>query len=148
MTATDLDLRRAGTEESRAMDLQLPPRVDSPARARQFVDHVLGGRCPASVTEATALLVSELVTNAVRHAGTDLTLTLVTTRDGVRVEVRDHSAQMPQLARPTAGSGRGLMLVERIAHRWGMQREGGGKVVWCELTPRSTEDAFSGMTAR
>ena len=126
------------------MQLELPAHAESPARARQFVERTLVDRCPPGLMEAAALLASELVTNAVRHAHTDLTLSLETSRDGVRLEVHDDSPEMPELQRdPSAGSGRGLLLVERIAQAWGTTPCPGGKTVWAELTPRATEAAFA-----
>lgn len=126
------------------MQLELPPQAESPARARQFVERVLVDRCPPGLIEAAALLASELVTNSVRHARTALTLSVETSGAGIRLEVRDGSSHMPELRRdPLAGSGRGLMLVERIASSWGVTPWAGGKTVWVELTPRATGDAFA-----
>jgi two-component sensor histidine kinase len=131
------------------MELELPPQAESPARARQFVERALTDRCPPRIMEAAALLASELVTNAVRHARTELTISIDTSRDGVRLEVHDDSPRMPELQRdPSAGSGRGLLLVERIAESWGATPCFGGKTVWVELTPRATEIAFAPSRAR
>ena len=124
--------------------LELPPQADSPARARQYVERVLAHRCPPAIVEAASLLVSELVTNAVRHAGTTLTLKITSGRDKVRIEVRDHSERMPEMRVPRSGaSGRGLLLVDRIAQSWGTQPEPDGKTVWLELNPQQIEEEFS-----
>jgi anti-sigma regulatory factor (Ser/Thr protein kinase) len=82
------------------------------------------------------LLVSELVTNAVRHAGSTLTVAVAIGRAAVRVEVRDRSPRLPALRESTGGDdewGRGLVLVDALASRWGAERLPSGKRVWFEL---------------
>nr|WP_240929860.1 ATP-binding protein [Streptomyces coryli] len=94
--------------------------------------------------EVLILIISELVTNAVVHTGCSAELRLhlpeLPGRQGtgagtVRVEVVDTSARAPQ-PRHAAGMethGRGLDLVDGLADRWGWQREGAGKRIWCEV---------------
>lgn len=83
-----------------------------------------------------ALVVGELVTNAVLHGGGCTGVGLEPTGDGIRIEVRDASRLPPLLGRPTEGSltGRGLRLVDSVSARWGADAERSGKVVWAELT--------------
>ncbi|HEY2791891.1 MAG TPA: SpoIIE family protein phosphatase [Micromonosporaceae bacterium] len=85
------------------------------------------------------LLVTELVTNAVLHAGSDISLTVEAEETRLTVVVRDgNRGDLPEPGRigsPMATSGRGLMLVDRIAHRWGTTHEADGKLVWFELRP-------------
>jgi anti-sigma regulatory factor (Ser/Thr protein kinase) len=89
-----------------------------------------------------ALLVSELVTNSVRHggAGEDDVLELAAFREGerLRVEVTDWGPGFDGDARPRlptdAEGGWGLVLVERLADRWGVERDGDATVVWFELS--------------
>ena len=127
------------------LKMDLPPRPDSPARARRCVEQALVERCPRPLVDAAALLATELVTNAVRHAHTDMTLVIDTSRDGVRLEVCDGSPAMPAMRQPSSGAnGRGLVLVDRIAEAWGADRREDGKSVWVELTPEATESAFTG----
>src|SRR5206468_2951238 len=85
---------------------------------------------------AAELLVSELVTNAVLHARTDLTVAVERRGENVRVSVSDGSARQPRLRHHSveAGTGRGLLLVERMARRWGVEPAGTGKVVWFEVS--------------
>ena len=81
----------------------------------------------------TELIVSELVTNAVRHAGGPVGLRLI--RDETLVcEVSDPSETQPHLrrARPTDEGGRGLFLVAQLAHRWGSRYTAHGKTIWTE----------------
>ena len=81
------------------------------------------------------LLTSELVTNAVLHAGTDLVVELCLRNGIVRVEVQDHSAKLPKTLHYGANeqTGRGLALVERAALAWGVQPQSTGKTVWFEV---------------
>jgi hypothetical protein len=85
------------------------------------------------------LVVSELVTNAVRYAQGPIGLRLVL-EDGLVCEVFDDSAALPRLRYPGTEDerGRGLQVVSQLAQRWGARRTPSGKVVWCELPlPRS-----------
>ena len=81
----------------------------------------------------TELLVSELVTNALRYSPGAVTLRLV--REGALVcEVGDNSAALPRLRQASRDdeNGRGLQVVSQFASRWGARRTSTGKVVWCE----------------
>ncbi|MER6703482.1 ATP-binding protein [Streptomyces fumanus] len=91
-----------------------------------------------SVDDMAALLVSELVTNALRHATGPIGVRLVRPRpqDGVlRVEVSDTLPDPPRAraARPEDESGRGLRLLACAARRWGTRPADPGKTVWFEL---------------
>ena len=87
------------------------------------------------------LVLSELVTNAMLHGGGCTGVEIMSTGNGLRVEVRDGSRLPPILGRPSDESltGRGLRLVARLAESWGAEFEGEGKVVWAEVTGRSTQ---------
>jgi anti-sigma regulatory factor (Ser/Thr protein kinase) len=115
--------------------LALRPAPSSAASARHFVERTLGGWGCAAFVEAARLLVSELVTNAVLHARTDITVVLRMTADGVRVEVHDGSQVAPVVRHyeDEAMTGRGLALVDELASKWGVDRDTGGKAVWFEL---------------
>lgn len=78
------------------------------------------------------LVASELVTNAVLHAGTDITVRVVEQGQDLRVEVADGSAEVPglRIPSPAARSGRGLLIVEHFSERWGVEPTASGKVVW------------------
>ncbi|MER6085905.1 SpoIIE family protein phosphatase, partial [Streptomyces sp. NPDC001833] len=81
----------------------------------------------------TELIVSELVTNAIRYAEPPIRLRLL--RDARLIcEVADASSTAPRLrhARSTDEGGRGLFLVAQLAHRWGARYTGEGKIIWAE----------------
>ncbi|MDQ1614441.1 MAG: hypothetical protein QOJ60_380 [Actinomycetota bacterium] len=88
------------------------------------------------VVEVIVLLVSELVTNAVRHAHAPIRLTLMTTADDVRVEVVDGDASRIPVLQETGldqPGGRGLRLVDALARSWGVSADDAGKCVWFEV---------------
>ena len=113
----------------------LRPTVQSPALARAYCDGVLES-CGQDERSADArLLVSELVTNAVLHAGTEIEVNVVVRFDAIRIEVTDLGVDLPQRwVHEDDTSGRGLPIVEALACTWGVVELGGGKTVWCELT--------------
>ncbi|WP_407840288.1 ATP-binding protein [Streptomyces sp. DSM 116496] len=82
------------------------------------------------------LLVSEVVANACMHAGGPSSLLLRRTAGGLRIEVTDASPVAPAVRRPSDPArpgGHGLVIVERLARKWGSEPVGGGKCVWVEL---------------
>ena len=115
--------------------LQLPAAAASVPLARRHVAAVVEQLDLGDFADTAALVVSELVTNAVRHAGTELQLTVVADGDVVRIEVEDGSATLPQsrISGLYDAGGRGLPLVEALADRWGSESTSTGKLVWAEL---------------
>ncbi|OQR61784.1 serine/threonine protein phosphatase [Streptomyces maremycinicus] len=112
----------------------LEPEDAAPGRARRLARRALSRWGMEDMTDSVELLVSEVVTNAVRYASRPVTLRLLRT-DVLRCEVGDDVPQLPRLrqARATDEGGRGLYLVNRLARRWGATRLSTGKVVWFEL---------------
>ncbi|KOG32975.1 SpoIIE family protein phosphatase [Streptomyces resistomycificus] len=112
----------------------LEPEDAAPGRARRLARRALSRWGMEELTDSVELLVSEVVTNAVRYASRPITLRLLRT-DVLRCEVGDDVPQLPRLrqARATDEGGRGLYLVNRLARRWGATRLSTGKVVWFEL---------------
>ncbi|WP_217164848.1 SpoIIE family protein phosphatase [Streptomyces sp. AC512_CC834] len=112
----------------------LEPEDAAPGRARRLARRALARWGMEDLTDSVELLVSEVVTNAVRYATKPVTLRLLRT-DVLRCEVGDDVPQLPRLrqARATDEGGRGLYLVNRLARRWGATRLSTGKVVWFEL---------------
>lgn len=85
--------------------------------------------------DAAVLLVSELVANAVLHARTPIGVVVRRNDHGLRIEVHDGERRAPARKHYSsmATTGRGLVLVERLARDWGVATEQGGKSVWFEL---------------
>jgi len=103
-------------------------------RARALTREQLARWGLEGVSDLTELLVSELVTNALRVASHEVSLRLM--RVGkLLVEVSDDDHNLPQLRRADADDeeGRGLALVSNLSRRWGTSRKAVGKVVWFEL---------------
>jgi len=83
------------------------------------------------------LVTSELATNAIRHGGGGFELTLSRRESEVLVEVRDRVTARPVVKQPAARSpsGRGLRIVDHLAHSWGVRiLPGEGKVVWASVS--------------
>ncbi|MFJ5738396.1 SpoIIE family protein phosphatase [Streptomyces microflavus] len=116
----------------------LEPEDAAPGRARRLARRALSRWGLDEMSDEVELLVSEVVTNAVRYAERPVTLRLLRT-DILRCEVGDDSPQLPRQrrARETDEGGRGLFLVNRLARRWGATRLSTGKVVWFEMATRS-----------
>lgn len=121
--------------------LPLPADLRSPATARSVVRTVAAAAQLTEVLDEALLLTTELVTNAVVHAGTDLTVEITADGDGLTITVLD------TLAGPLVGPGnatlddergRGLLLVDRLASRWGTIHHPAGKGVWFRLDRRGT----------
>lgn len=102
--------------------------------AREFVADALVGGGFGGNTDTVLLLVSELATNAVRHAATPFEITVDVQGGGVRVAVIDDDVDhLPQVRHPTPEdtNGRGLLIVDELAVRWGSDEIGAGsKAVW------------------
>ncbi|MFJ6212763.1 SpoIIE family protein phosphatase [Streptomyces sp. NPDC092296] len=115
-------------------DWQLPPEPTSVSRARELAIGWLLARGLDDLVDTTELLVSELVTNALRHGRGEIRLRLL--RDTTVVcEVWDDGYAQPRQrrAQETDEGGRGLQLVSLLAERWGSRRTPKGKIVWFEL---------------
>ena len=112
----------------------LEPEDAAPGRARKLARRALSRWGLEEMSDSVELLISEVVTNAVRYASRPVTLRLLRT-DVLRCEVGDDVPQLPRLrqARATDEGGRGLYLVNKLARRWGATRLSTGKVVWFEL---------------
>ena len=121
--------------------LDLSPYPASVGEARRFTVETLRGWGREDLTTSGALLVTELVTNAILHARTMVQVILERRDDSVRVEVRDGSPVRPALRNHglDATTGRGLALVSKLAQSWGVDVSSAGKVVWAQLTEERDE---------
>ncbi len=112
-------------------NLPADPAVVADARARAARQLAAWGL--EEITFTTELLVSELVTNAIRHAHEPIQLRIIL--DGMLTcEVSDGSSSAPQLRRADRydEDGRGLMLVAQLAERWGTRHTATGKIIWAQ----------------
>ena len=119
--------------------LDADPR--SPGAARRFVATTLEDWGAGNLTEVVTLLVSELVTNSVVHAASEVDVLVQLTPEVARVEVSDRSEGAPVVRDPYEDdeSGRGLGIVESVSRAWGVRpRSGGGKTIWFEVARNDT----------
>ncbi|MFE1308361.1 SpoIIE family protein phosphatase [Streptomyces sp. NPDC058755] len=113
-----------------------PERI---AEARRHLRELLHDWASGEQVDSAVLLVSEMVTNVLVHTDADsLLLAEVTGEPGerrLRVEVTDAGDDLPHRRHPgeLASSGRGLLLIELLAHAWGVDPRGEGKSIWFEL---------------
>ena len=103
--------------------------------ARQMLRGALLRSGGEQLIDAATLVLSEVVTNAFVHAGTDVRVHLWSTDEAVRVEVEDGASHVPTHRRyaETAGTGRGLQLLDAMTDRWGTVERPTGKTVWFEI---------------
>jgi anti-sigma regulatory factor (Ser/Thr protein kinase) len=126
--------------------LDLPPEPRSATRARTAARDYLQSSCPPEAIDTAALLVTELVTNAVLHARTPIVVVIESSPGLVFLAVNDGSGAEP-IAREygiDAATGRGIKLVRELSTRWGVERSGRGKRVWCEIAFPTPVEASAG----
>lgn len=135
MPFTDLARRRRVPTRSQVV----AARPEAFAEARRFVREAVAGSAPTQVLHDSILLTSELVTNAVRHAGrsADDPVEIIVSIDArtLRVTVRDRGSGFdPTEVRDRSDDGGwGLDLVRRLSSRWGVEPRPGGTDVWFEV---------------
>ena len=116
--------------------LDLEPVLGAARRARELVTEACARwDCPELAGPACIVL-TEMVNNVVAHAQTPMTVMLARQDDRMSVAVRDHSATIPRFTgpvAPTSYGGRGLLLIDSVASRWGNLKLDHGKVVWALL---------------
>jgi anti-sigma regulatory factor (Ser/Thr protein kinase) len=126
--------RTCALDEGRVASWDLPSDPAAVAGARDEVSRRLAEWGLHEVSYTAELVVSELVTNAIRYGGPPIQLRLI--RDNVLIcEVSDGSSTTPRMrrARIFDEGGRGLMLVAQFAERWGTRHMPGGKSIWAEI---------------
>jgi PAS domain S-box-containing protein len=135
------------TERAGSVERRLPPAPSSVGAARDIVREFLDSSGREDLVEPATLLVSEVVTNAILHAGTEIDVRVALDDSGLRVEVGDGSEHLPTRRRyaRTAGTGRGLVLLEEMVDDWGVTRHVDGKTVWFHL---ATSGPVDGPVAR
>lgn len=126
------------------LHIRLPPRIEAAAAARHFLS-ALEPFTDEDVLDNTQLIVSELVTNSVRHAGLGeddyISLTVDAEPDHVMGSVTDpgpgFSAGRPEPPHPESVGGWGLFIVKEVAQRWGVDHSGSATTVWFEVDAAS-----------
>lgn len=115
------------------LSLRLPGSPEAAAKARRGLAKLRGDLDPP-LMETLRLLVTELVTNSVRHTGADtVMLKVLVGRSAVWTEVTDAGPGFDPEGAGSDRTGWGLFMVERLAHRWGVNQDAEGTKVWFEL---------------
>ena len=115
------------------LSIRLAGDHDAAAKARRALSKLRGDLDPP-LMETMRLLVTELVTNSVKHTSAEtVVLKVLVGRAAVWTEVTDEGPGFDPPKARRDHSGWGLFLVERLAHRWGVNRESGSTRVWFEL---------------
>lgn len=124
----------------------LPADAASAGRARRLVATAIAASGHEELVDLGTLLVSEVVTNSVLHAGTEMRLTCRPSGAGIRVEVFDRSSLVPTIRHydADATTGRGLGLVSALATSWGVDCEDDGKTLWFELDGGAGDEGSPG----
>jgi hypothetical protein len=118
------------------LTLALDPIVGAARRSRELVTEACGRWDRPELAGPACIVVTEMVNNVVAHAHTPMTVLLARHGDAMRVAVRDESPVVPQFSgpvAPTSYGGRGLLLIDAVAARWGNLALDDGKVVWAVL---------------
>ena len=123
------------------MHIHLPPLPTSPAIARSLVAYACDSWRLGDLADRARLIMSEVVSNAVLHARTDLDVTVLLRHNYLIIQVRDRSLDEPRPPEvdpdsPYAEHGRGLRLVDTLATSWGSSVGEHGKTVWVSLRHR------------
>lgn len=132
-----------GSEVRPLIDMKLPAQPTAASEARQSLS-VLANDIPEETYEDIRILVTELVTNSVRHSGVSsdeaVTVGVWTDPSCLRVEVGDAGKGFDKVVKPFTSDqcgGWGLQIVDRLSDRWGVQRPNGrGSTVWFEIDLR------------
>jgi serine phosphatase RsbU (regulator of sigma subunit)/anti-sigma regulatory factor (Ser/Thr protein kinase) len=132
---------------NRSAAWRLPGEPRRVAECRRLVRETLRGWDLGALTETVELLVSELVTNAIQHAGGEIRLRLQRDDGSLLCEVCDHTRTPPELREQsaTAEHGRGILLVNALSRKWGHRRTAAGKIVWFTLDQDSEAARYQGM---
>jgi serine phosphatase RsbU (regulator of sigma subunit)/anti-sigma regulatory factor (Ser/Thr protein kinase) len=131
--------------EDHRVCFQLEPELPTVRLARSLIRDPLKRWGLEDLIDSSELLVSELVTNAIKYANGEVMLRLILEPDTLVCEVHDSSPALPRVLQvdKDAENGRGLHVVSQVASRWGARRTTGGKVVWCEqLVPAEVAEAM------
>ena len=121
--------------KARAMGI-FPRQAESVAQARAWLSEFLAAqRVPLPVRDDAVLIMSELVTNALRHGLGEIVTRTSISDGGLHLSVTDSGRELPALqpVDPERIGGVGLQIVARLASQWGIAPFPGGKTVWASL---------------
>jgi hypothetical protein len=134
-------------QHPRRAGLDLAPTAQAPRQARDFFTATCGMWDALRFEEVGNLAVSELVTNAVQHAGTAVRMDLTLFDSVLAIAVHDAGPGRPVIGTPAGRTigGRGLAIVAKLSETWGVEDDRGapGKTVWCRI--RVEPDGRAGM---
>lgn len=116
------------------------PHPSSARATRRFVADGLESVDDEELRAVAVLMVSELASNSIRHARNQYTVDVEVTAREVRIEVSDDGPGMPERRDPSPDelTGRGLMIIDNLAHRWGVRRRRNETAVWFTLRREDT----------
>jgi anti-sigma regulatory factor (Ser/Thr protein kinase) len=118
------------------MERLFPPEPDSSRASRRFVHDALETWGCRELNDVAQLLTTELVTNVVMHARTDVAVLIIWEHDVLRVEIRDGSSIIPTIRDlPSTEGGYGLRIIDAMSDTWGVETTSHGKAVWFQLRP-------------
>jgi hypothetical protein len=124
-------------DADRRVSRQMEPVVGAARRTREMITEACGHWDRLDLTGPACIVATEMVNNVVAHARTPMVVLLALHGDGMSVAVRDRSAVVPTFSGdapgPTVYGGRGMLLIDSMASRWGSLALGDGKVVWALL---------------
>jgi anti-anti-sigma regulatory factor len=119
------------------LSLALEPLVGAARRSREMITEACDRWGRPELAGSACIVVTELVNNVVSHSRTSMTVLLAVHDDGMSVAVRDRSQAVPTFTgapAPTSYGGRGMLLIDSVASRWGSLVLTNGKVVWAQIT--------------
>ena len=129
--------------------IRLPADRHTPGAAREIVRAALTEVELTELMDEALLLTTELATNGVVHARTDIDLEVVADRDELTVTVTDFAEGLPSRRTPNGveltEGGRGMLLVDHFATSWGTIHQPGGKGVWFRLARKGTVEPTGGV---
>jgi anti-sigma regulatory factor (Ser/Thr protein kinase) len=133
-TLPDDPVRRDDDAVARAT-LVLQRNLHAPAAARDWLTGAFGDSVTAGEIQDGCLVLSELVTNALRYGLGDIVVHAALVDDCVRLSVTDWADEMPRMLSPDLErvGGVGLLVVERVSTAWGVAPFPGGKTVWASI---------------
>lgn len=130
--------------------LELPASPRSPRDARRFINDAIDAwDVGGDVRDVIRLLTTELVTNAMLHGSPPINLDVTRNGSTIRVAVADTNPAPPVIRPfdPAAATGHGLLLLDRLARRWGVETNRDGKRVWFEVRRSPAPGPLSASSA-